>query len=319
MASGGGHLDLLRGAGTALADIERVWVTTPGAAAEALVEAGEQVRTVPRFDRRNLGPTHILESVSLARRERPRIVVTSGAGVALTFTATARALGARVLFVETMARVSNTSMSGRVLSRVATKTLVQWPEAVRSHHGAMVCRPALLEGIQAAGRPSGEGTFVALGTHDQPFDRLVEFVRAAAARGILPSPIRVQSGVTACPSSPEISASDWMSPQEMTHCLLASKVVVCHAGSGIVAGALRSGHRPLVVPRLGEHGEHVDDHQAQLAAKLARLDLAVHVQSNISNADVEHALKPLRPPAWPPSMPALYPTMRQFVDQTARA
>jgi UDP-N-acetylglucosamine transferase subunit ALG13 len=235
--------------------------------------------------------------------------------VALTFTAAARASGARVLFVETMARVADPSMSGRMLGRLSTTTLVQWPEALRAHRGAVVCRPALLEDIRPACGPSGEGTFVALGTHDQPFDRLMAMVRRAAAQRILPLPIRIQCGVTDCQSSTDISARDWMSPQEMSQCLQESRVVVCHAGSGVIAAGLRAGHRPLVVARLRNHGEHVDDHQTQLAAKLASLGLAVQVRGEISSSQVERALEPLSPPVWPSSMPGLCATVREFVHE----
>ena len=45
--------------------------------------------------------------------------------------------------------------------------------------------------------------------------------------------------------------------------------VVCHAGSGTIRDAIRAGHRPIVVPRLARHGEHVNDHQLELVTALA--------------------------------------------------
>lgn len=44
--------------------------------------------------------------------------------------------------------------------------------------------------------------------------------------------------------------------------------VVCHAGSGTLRDALAAGHRPIVVPRLARHREHVNDHQLELAEAL---------------------------------------------------
>ena len=48
-----------------------------------------------------------------------------------------------------------------------------------------------------------------------------------------------------------------------------ARVVVCHAGVGSVLIALEHGRRPVVVTRLKEHGEAVDDHQVPFARRLA--------------------------------------------------
>ena len=50
--------------------------------------------------------------------------------------------------------------------------------------------------------------------------------------------------------------------------LAAADALVCHAGSGTLREALAAGHRPIVVPRRMHRGEHVDDHQLDLATAL---------------------------------------------------
>lgn len=45
-------------------------------------------------------------------------------------------------------------------------------------------------------------------------------------------------------------------------------VVVCHAGSGTLRDAIDAGHVPVVLPRRAELGEHVDDHQFDVAQAL---------------------------------------------------
>ena len=52
-------------------------------------------------------------------------------------------------------------------------------------------------------------------------------------------------------------------------------VVVAHAGVGAALTTLEAGRAPLLVPRLASHGEHMDDHQAHIAADLSRRGLAV--------------------------------------------
>ena len=58
---------------------------------------------------------------------------------------------------------------------------------------------------------------------------------------------------------------------EILEHLEAAHVVVAHAGVGSILLAVRHGHVPIVMPRLHRYGEHVDDHQAQLAGRLAQL------------------------------------------------
>jgi UDP-N-acetylglucosamine--N-acetylmuramyl-(pentapeptide) pyrophosphoryl-undecaprenol N-acetylglucosamine transferase len=313
-ASGGGHLDLLRSAAPVLEPYERTWLTTPGRAADDLRRHGERVLALPPFDRRNVGGANLRASMGLLLRERPKIVITSGAGVVLAFCAGARAQGARVLFAETMARVDDISQSGRLLARLAHRTLVQWADARRVVPDAVVCRPAMLEGLPSGPTARGEGTFVALGTHHQRFDRLLRAVDDAVARGVLPRPVCGQTGASehfaSAHSDLDLKAS--RSPDEMRALIGRADVVVAHAGSGVLATALRAGKRPLVLPRLKRFDEHVDDHQEQLARKLDELGLAVLVDGPILDRHIESARRPLDPPAWPPGLPTVTEEIARF-------
>jgi UDP-N-acetylglucosamine--N-acetylmuramyl-(pentapeptide) pyrophosphoryl-undecaprenol N-acetylglucosamine transferase len=258
------------------------------------------VLLLPPFDRERRDTAHALRALALAARERPRVVITSGAGNAVAFCAAARALGARLLFVETMARVGELSASGRVLARLAHRTLVQWRETAAVVGDAVVCRPALLEDISATGGCPGDGTFVAFGTHHQPFPRLMSLVATAVAKGVLPRPVVVQAGATQCPPAlrHEVEAHRWLSPDAMRTMLVESGVVVSHAGAGIAAAALRAGRRPILLARRGNLGEHVDDHQIQIARALESRGLAVVVDDAITAADVTRARTPIAPPRW---------------------
>jgi len=292
VAARGGHLELMQSLKDAFEGYERIWVTEPSARADALVAAGERVELLPPYRRSAVAAAR---NVRLARelvaRTRPRLVVCSGAGLTVPFCVAARAAGARIIFTETMARITNPSMSGRVLSRLASSVFVQWPDMATVYPGATVCRPALLEGI-AETAPGGRGTFVAVGTWHQPFDRLLRLVDEAAAEGTLPQPVLVQSG--ACTYRPRyVETRSFMEPAELEAAIAAAELVVCHAGSGIIAGALRAGRRPLVLPRVERQGEHVDDHQLQIAARLSDYGLAVHLHDRIRPSDVAAAAAPL--------------------------
>ena len=63
--------------------------------------------------------------------------------------------------------------------------------------------------------------------------------------------------------------------RELGDAIAAADVVISHSGVGSALTALRCGKRPILVPREAAHGEHVDDHQRQVAIELSSRDLAL--------------------------------------------
>jgi UDP-N-acetylglucosamine transferase subunit ALG13 len=64
---------------------------------------------------------------------------------------------------------------------------------------------------------------------------------------------------------------------EMKETMTRAAGVVCHAGTGTIMTALQTGHTPVVVPRRVAHGEHVDDHQLDIAERFAARGLVACV------------------------------------------
>ncbi len=58
------------------------------------------------------------------------------------------------------------------------------------------------------------------------------------------------------------------SSEKMAQLTQAAAVIVTHAAAGAVILALQQGKPLIVVPRLQQFGEHLDDHQLQLAKAL---------------------------------------------------
>lgn len=78
----------------------------------------------------------------LLRRLRPHAIVTTGAGVAVPFCYVGRLYGARIVFVETFARISKLSLTARLVRPVAHRFFVQWPQLSErdrkaEYHGAV--------------------------------------------------------------------------------------------------------------------------------------------------------------------------------------
>lgn len=86
----------------------------------------------------------------------------------------------------------------------------------------------------------------------------------------------VQHGYT--PPHPGVANVSWfefVSYEELIALMRRASTVACHAGVGTIMTALSLGKTPLVIPRLRELREHVDDHQLQIAAALANRGLVV--------------------------------------------
>jgi UDP-N-acetylglucosamine transferase subunit ALG13 len=292
-ASPGGHVDLLIALADVVAGDDRLWVLPQSSRRRALAADGERTASVRIFGSNPRRLLHNLRDVGRALRGAvPDVVVTSGAGVVVPYCLFARALGARLIYMETMARVTTGSRAGRLLSRVAETTLVQWPESLEVYPHAQLCAPPLLEAGPAAGlpAPAGErhGTFVALGTHWQRFDRLMVLVERAARDGILPGPVTAQVGDLLYESD-IIETVPSVAPGRLAELIRDSEVVVCHGGAGILATAIRAGRRPLALARQGTLGEHIDDHQNEIVDKLGSLGLLAPIGDAITPTAVARA------------------------------
>jgi UDP-N-acetylglucosamine:LPS N-acetylglucosamine transferase len=130
----GGHLLQLLALRPVWEPRRRLWVTHDKSdAASLLLE--ERVVHAHSPTTRNI--PNLLRNLVLAwrviSRERPRMVLTTGAGVAVPFAWLARLRGARVVYVESITRTEALSLSARLVAPIADHLYVQWPELVDAH------------------------------------------------------------------------------------------------------------------------------------------------------------------------------------------
>jgi UDP-N-acetylglucosamine transferase subunit ALG13 len=108
---------------------------------------------------------------------------------------------------------------------------------------------------------------VTVGTALQPFDRLLQYTDEAIAALTYPVTGVCQHGCSLVrPRS--LSCKETLSRAEFDTEIENADVVICHAGVGTLQSSLREGHKPLVIPRLGSLGEHVNDHQLEIVEAL---------------------------------------------------
>jgi len=73
-------------------------------------------------------------SLYLFLKERPDIVITTGAGMAVPFSIISKIFGKKLVFIESFCRPESPSLSGRVLYPFADRFFVQWKNNLE-HYG----------------------------------------------------------------------------------------------------------------------------------------------------------------------------------------
>ncbi len=132
--------------------------------------------------------------------------------------------------------------------------------------------------------------YVSVGTHTDPFDRLVE----AAGRLAQREEVVVQRGTSRVVPGTAL-VHDVLPPPEHEALVRRSRVLVCHAGPSTLAAAWTLGRVPVVVPRDPARGEHVDAHQLHYAATLAERAVVVLDVRELADA-VDRAAERRIPP-----------------------
>lgn len=129
VCSTGGHLLQLVSLRESWEPFSRRWVTFDKSDARSLLAAEDVVHA---YGPTNRSVVNLLRNLVLAwrvvGRTRPKALLTTGAGVAVPFAWVARLRGARVVYVESLARIDGPSLSCRLIRPVAERVYVQWPE-----------------------------------------------------------------------------------------------------------------------------------------------------------------------------------------------
>lgn len=144
--------------------------------------------------------------------------------------------------------------------------------------------------------------FVTVGTHEQPFNRLIQKVDELKRDGVINEEVIIQTGY----STYEPKYCKWsklLSYKEMEENNKNARIVITHGGPASFIAPLQIGKVPIVVPRQLEFNEHVNDHQVEFARNVKdRMGTIIVVENmddlanTITNYDriisnINHSLK----------------------------
>lgn len=106
--------------------------------------------------------------------------------------------------------------------------------------------------------------FVPLGTQKFPFGRIITALNELVKQGnYKPEEIIMQSALY--PVKPDFTAFGLIPNEDFNRYMKEAEVIVMHSGVNSIISCMKLGKPLVICPRLHEYGEHVDNHQIEIA------------------------------------------------------
>lgn len=129
VGSSGGHLTHLYMLKPFWKEKEHFWVSFDKEDARSLL-AGEKF--YPCYFPTNRSIKALLKNTVIAlkvlRKEKPDLIISSGAAVAVPFFYIGKLMGAKLIYIEVFDRIDKPTMTGKMVYPIADKFIVQWDE-----------------------------------------------------------------------------------------------------------------------------------------------------------------------------------------------
>ena len=120
------------------ADKDRFWVTFDKQDANSMLK-GERVYHCYYPTNRNIVNLvrNTVLAVKVLRWEKPDLVVSTGAAVAVPFFYIGKLLGAKCAYIEVFDRIDKPTLTGRLVKPIADLFVVQWEEQLAVYPGSV--------------------------------------------------------------------------------------------------------------------------------------------------------------------------------------
>lgn len=129
VGSSGGHLSHLYMLKPFWKDKDRFWVTFDKEDARSLLE-GEKMYPCHYPTNRNI--KNLIRNTIVAWKvlikERPNLIISAGAAVAVPFFYVGKLFGAKLIYIEVFDRIDSPTLTGRLVYPIADRFIVEWEE-----------------------------------------------------------------------------------------------------------------------------------------------------------------------------------------------
>ena len=138
VGSSGGHLTHLYMLKPFWQDKERFWVTFDKTDARSLLK---DERMYPCYFPTNRNIFNLIRNTFVAikvlKKEKPDLIISSGAAVAVPFFFIGKLMGAKLIYIEVYDRIDKPTMTGRLVYPIVDKFIVQWEEQKKVYKKAI--------------------------------------------------------------------------------------------------------------------------------------------------------------------------------------
>lgn len=154
--------------------------------------------------------------------------------------------------------------------------------------------------------------FVIVGSQKFPFERLLREVDRLVETGVITQEVVAQIGV----SEFEPRHMTWhrfLDKKTFDETIRRCDLLITHAGEGSIMTGLLMGKKVIAVPRYARLGEHVSDHQLEIARALAKQNCIRNVEdiSQLQQEILSLQTRPLCP--YQSGRQTILRTIREFI------
>lgn len=126
--------------------------------------------------------------------------------------------------------------------------------------------------------------FVTVGTHEQPFDRLIKKMDSLKKQGLVDDDVVMQTGFSDFVPS-NCKYEKFFGHDEMEDYVKKARIVITHGGPSSFIMPLQIGKIPIVVPRQEEYNEHVNNHQVDFVKQVEGRQKNIIVVNNVNDLE----------------------------------
>ena len=139
VCTSGGHFATMKSLKSFWSQHRRIWVSDQKKDTISALDKGEIVHWLPYQAPRDILTLlqNIPTTLKIINAEKPDFIFSTGASIAINFALIAKLLGIKFVFVESVSRSQELSLSGRLIYLLADEFYVQWPQLCEKYPKAI--------------------------------------------------------------------------------------------------------------------------------------------------------------------------------------
>lgn len=154
---------------------------------------------------------------------------------------------------------------------------------------------------------------VLLGTQNNNFTRLLNAIQKNIDDKKITDKVIVQAGFTKFESN-DMQIFNLIDKKEFSRLQDEANLIITHGGVGSIVSSLEKGKKVLVVPRLKKFGEHVNDHQMQIARKFKQQGYVKYVINMKNLGKVINSMETFTPKKYKKSETNIISIIENYID-----